>query len=129
MKQNETISSIRNSLEKNLKENLIYNKILTPIETMDKQGYKIFKCEDNIPNLEQWSYGVLNINDGVYYKINLNTTLNYFSNTTFEELTYNETKLLEEEIETLDLKLINKHNNNMGKGCFPELKFKGVEKQ
>ena len=88
MKQNKTISSIIYCLERNLKENLIYNKILTPIETMDKQGYKIFKCEDNIPNFEQWSYGVLNINDGVYYKIDLNTTLNYFSNTTFESCSF-----------------------------------------
>ena len=111
-----TLSCIKDNLNKMEQ----YKKLSIILNVMESKGYKLFKA-DNGNNLafkgfNEFNYILLNLNNGIYYNIDLEPTLNHFLSFTDvkEKVNPEDVEILNYNMKLLDIDFIENHNNNMG---------------
>lgn len=96
-------------LEETNKQLELNKKLLNNVLNLESQGLRVFKTSYNLVNLTNEDLIVLNLNDGVYYRIDILELFTDPEDTINSDMTQEYTKILN----YIDLDFVLNHNNNM----------------
>lgn len=96
-------------LEETNKQLELNKKLLNNVLNLESQGLRVFKTSYNLVNLTNEDLIVLNLNDGIYYRIDILELFTDPEDTINIDMTQEYTKILN----YIDLDFVLNHNNNM----------------